>query len=64
MEDRGFTELDLRRMLEEAMAWRPSANAGRFIIEARHENRRWEVVVEPDIEELILVVVTAYPVDR
>jgi hypothetical protein len=33
---------------------------GRFVIETRFRGRRWEVVVEPDDTDHILVVVTAY----
>jgi hypothetical protein len=31
-------------------------------VEARHASRRWEVIVEPDPDAELLVVVTAYPV--
>jgi hypothetical protein len=36
MEDRGFNEIDLRRMLEHASGHRPDIIEGWFIIEARH----------------------------
>jgi len=36
MLDRSFTETDLRDMLESATAFRPGAEAGRFIIETSH----------------------------
>jgi hypothetical protein len=35
MEDRGFSEVDLRRMLEHASGHRPDIVEGRFIIDAR-----------------------------
>jgi predicted TIM-barrel fold metal-dependent hydrolase len=35
---------------------------GRWVIETRHRGRAWEVIVEPDLERQLLVVVTAYPV--
>lgn len=30
----------------------------------RHRGRSWEVIVEPDSEDRLLIVVTAYPVER
>jgi hypothetical protein len=62
MDDRRFTELDLRRMLEGATGYRPDVVEGRWVIETRHRRRPWEVIVEPDRERQLLVVVTAYPV--
>jgi len=64
MEDRGFDEVDLRRMLEHASGHAPDIVDGRFVIEARHGGRAWAVIVEPDAESQLLVVVTAYPVDQ
>jgi hypothetical protein len=48
MDDRCFTELDLRRMLERATGYRPDVLEGRWAIETRHRRRPWEVIVEPD----------------
>ena len=64
MEDRDFTEIDLRTMLARAQHYRPDIVEGRCIIETRHRRRRWEVIVEPDPTVQRLVVVTAYPVER
>jgi hypothetical protein len=64
MEDRGFDEVDLRRMLEHATGHTPDIVDGRFVIEVRHAGRAWAVIVEPDSESQLLVVVTAYPVDQ
>ena len=61
MADRGFTELDLRGMLNRAARYRPDTVAGRWVIFARHRRRDWEVIVEPDPDVRLLVVVTAYP---
>jgi hypothetical protein len=30
---------------------------------ARSAGRRWEIIVEPDVEESLLVVITAYPLN-
>jgi hypothetical protein len=64
MEDRGFTEVDLREMLEKATTMRPDIVAERYAIEARHEGVPWEVIVEPDMVDELLVVITAYRVTR
>jgi hypothetical protein len=62
MVDRRFTEVDLRRMLERAAGYREDIVEGRWAIETRHARRAWEVIVEPDSDRRLLVVVTAYPV--
>ena len=64
MEERGFTEVDLRAMLEVADAIRPDIVEGRWIVGARHARRRWEIIVEPDEAERRVVAVTAYTVKR
>lgn len=64
MEDRNFTEAELRQMLEEAYGYRPDVVQDRWIIEARHAGQAWEVIVEAHADIRKLVVVTAYPVER
>jgi hypothetical protein len=64
MEDRGFNEVDLRRMLRHASAHTRDIIAGRFVIAARHAGQSWAVIVEPNEGRQLLVVVTAYPVDE
>lgn len=63
MEDRSFTEVDLRGKLERARGHRKDLVEGRWVVETRHRGRLWNVIVEPDPEERLLVVVTAYPVE-
>jgi len=63
MIDRQFTEVDLRAMLHLSRRYRQDVVEYRWVIEARHRGRDWEVIVEPDGERNQLVVVTAYPVD-
>ena len=46
MEDRGFTEVDLRTMLEHATGYHVDVVEDRFVIETRFRRRAWEVVVE------------------
>jgi len=48
MEDRRFTEVELREMLEKATTWSESGVDGRFVIHARLKRQPWAVVVEPD----------------
>jgi hypothetical protein len=63
MEDRRFTELDLRRMLELASGYRRDVAPGRRVISTRHRRKAWEVVVEPLAAERLLLVITAYPLE-
>ena len=58
--ERGITEIDFRRMLERAGGWTPSVVPGRFTIRTTHRKQPWLVIVEPDLEEHALVVVTAF----
>jgi hypothetical protein len=61
MIDRRFTEVDLRLMLEEASEYRRDVERGRWVIGTRLRSRRWEIVVEPDTDLEMLVIITAYP---
>jgi uncharacterized protein DUF4258 len=64
MIDRDFTEVDLRHMMEHASGLRSDVVEGRWVVVCRHEKKPWEVIVEPDVEGQLLVVVTAYPFDE
>ncbi len=61
VEERDFTEVDLRRMLEDSTGLVPSKRPGRWLVRTRHAGESWVVVVEPDVEQGFLMVVTAYP---
>ena len=63
MKDRGFDEVDLRVMIETASGFREVHVEGRWIIDAVHDGRAWEVIVEPLPDEQKLMVVTAYAPD-
>lgn len=63
MEDRGFSEVDLRLMMEEAVGYRADREPGRWVMETMHQAKSWEVIVEPDSREKLLVVITAYAVE-
>jgi hypothetical protein len=62
MEQRGVTEVDVRAMLGRATAFDPSVAEGRFMIHVKKNDRPWIVIVEPDGDASLLVVVTAYEV--
>jgi hypothetical protein len=64
MVDRRFNEVELRQMLEKATGYREDIVDGRWVIETKHSRRAWEVIVEPDADFHVLVVITAYPVWR
>jgi len=63
MLDRGFSEVDLRLMMEQATWCHEDQEPGRWIVETKHDYRSWQVIVEPDMADEILVVVTAYSVE-
>jgi hypothetical protein len=63
-EQRGVTEVDVRAMLERATAFEPSVVEGRFMICVARNGRPWIVIVEPDIDASLLVVVSAYEVSE
>lgn len=64
MDQRGVTEVDVRAMLERATGLEPSVVEGRFMIHSRHVERPWIVIVEPDADVNLLVVVTVYEVSE
>jgi hypothetical protein len=51
-------------MLERATTFEPSVVEGRFMIHVAGNNRPWIVIVEPDTEASLLVVVTDYDVSE
>jgi hypothetical protein len=60
MEQRGVTEVEVRAMLERATGFEASVVEGRFMVQTRSGQSR--VIVEPDAEAMLLVVVTIYEV--
>lgn len=64
MEDRDFTEVDLRAMLERAAGIRPDVVDYRWVVVTRLRGRPWEIIVEPEVESSLLIVITAYPCER
>jgi hypothetical protein len=49
-------------MLEHASGYSPDLAEGRWVIRVRHKRRDWEIIVEPDVGQKLLLVVTAYSV--
>ena len=60
MAQRGFTEIDLREMLDRRHRTRPDIEPGRWLVETRHRHTNWEVILEPDPESRFVLVITAY----
>jgi hypothetical protein len=58
MVDRDFTEVGLRPMLEYATRLRVDVVDGRWIVETWHGKHPWEIIVEPDEEIRLLIVIT------
>jgi hypothetical protein len=48
-------------MLEHALDLEPARRPARWIVHGRHAGGHWIVVVGPDSEEQVLVIVTVYP---
>jgi len=61
---RQFSKVDLRLMLGSLRFLRSDVVDGRWVARAKIDGRPWEVILEPDHERRLLVVVTAYPVGR
>jgi hypothetical protein len=49
---------------EKATGFEPNVVEGRFMIRSRHGQSPWIVIVEPDAEAKLLVVVTVYEVSQ
>jgi hypothetical protein len=60
MIDRDFSEAELRLMMEVADGLIPGSSPGRWNVETIRHGDAWEVVVEPDEVERVIVVITAY----
>jgi hypothetical protein len=64
MQQRGVTEVEVRAMLERATGFEASVVEGRFMIHTRRGQTSWVVIVEPDVDAKLLVVVTVYEVSQ
>lgn len=59
MSDRGFTEADVRVMMDDAQSVELQDH-GTYIVLTLLEQVRWEVIVKPDEKKQVIIVVTAY----
>ena len=59
-----LTEDDIEEGEDKMIASGKFDAPGRWIVQTTHELASWEVIVEPDLEDTLLVVITAYPVDQ
>jgi len=64
MDSRGVTEVDVRAMLQHAARYQASTVEGRYMIGVIHRQQQWSVIVEPDPDAELLVVVTAFEVSQ
>lgn len=62
MDERGLGEVELRTLIHDAQDYRPSCVPGRFLVASSAGGVHWEIVVEPDEFEGVLIVVTVYGV--
>jgi hypothetical protein len=62
MIDRGFSEVDLRLMMQHATKIYVDHEPDRWVIKTEHHAEPWEIIVEPDNAEQLLIIITAYQV--
>jgi len=63
MEERGLTEIDLRMMLVSPSSLVADHVPGRWVARCRRGTERWEVILEPDEDDEVVVVVTTFRVE-
>ena len=63
MVQRDFNEIDLRTMLYNAMRLEEDKEPGRWVVCSKIGSTNWEIIVEPDYDEQLLVAITAYSVE-
>lgn len=61
MIQRFFTEIELREMLERVTSLHPDKEIGRYVAVSTLHSANWEIILEPDFDEKLIVVVSAYP---
>lgn len=64
MEERGFSEVELRTMLMQTTLIVAARRPGRFVAMTKHAGVPWAVVLEPDSDDRLVFVVTAFQRDR
>ncbi len=61
MVDRGFSETELRTMLQDATQWIEQSH-GTWIVASKLDSEPWEIIIRPDKAERCIIVVTCYPI--
>jgi len=61
MIQRGFNEIELRTMIQNAHKLISDKLQHRWCIQTHHKGRKWEVIIEPDFDDMCITVITAYP---
>ena len=64
MVQRDFSEIELRTMLHGAHNFENDAVFGRFKIKSKLKGKSWEIIVEPDSIEKLLVIITGYQIEE
>jgi hypothetical protein len=64
MEERDFSEVELRGMISDVDDLTPGRRPGRYLGRTKLRGQPWVVVLEPDPEDQVVVVVTAYRRER
>jgi hypothetical protein len=65
LEERGLTEIDLRTMLNNPpRSIEPDPEPGRHRVFTGHRRQPWIVVVEPDIDSEVLVIISLFLADE
>ncbi len=64
MIQRSFTEVELREMFDRVTSFHPDKEIGRYVAKSTLGSAKWEIILEPDFDEEMIVVITAYPIER
>jgi hypothetical protein len=59
MQERGFNEAELRALLADAEELVEQIH-GTFVVVSMQVDKRWEIIVAPDLEKRRIVVISAY----
>ncbi len=61
MDQRGVTEVEVRAMLEDAARAVPDREPGRWAVHTTHDGAPWKIILEPQQEERVTLVITLFP---
>jgi hypothetical protein len=64
MEERGFSEVELRTMIAKVSRVTAARHPGRFVAMTQHAGEPWAVVLEPEWDDQLLFVVTGFRRDQ